>query len=51
MKTSYNNGEELEEDVKKLWKSVPSDFIKNLYASMQRRIKAVLEAKGDVTEY
>ena len=51
MKFSYQNGQELEEDIKKIWNSLQISFIKNLYHSMRDRIQAVIKAEGGPTDY
>lgn len=37
--------------IKEIWDSFTPDFCKNLINSMPKRVKAVIEAKGDVTSY
>jgi hypothetical protein len=51
LKRSYDSAEELEEDVKKQWKTISSDYIVSLYDSMRHRIQAVIDAKGGPTDY
>ncbi len=51
LRRSYDNREELEEDIKEQWKNIPVEFIENLYKSMSRRIQAVIESKGGPTYY
>ena len=42
---------ELESVVKDAWSSIPPEEIQNLVASMPRRVKACIEAKGGHTKY
>jgi len=51
MKSSYQSGEELEEDVLNIWQELQTDHIKNLYRSMGERIQAVIDAEGGPTDY
>lgn len=51
LKRVYKDYEELVEDVYNAWESIPVEFIQNLYNSMNRRILAVIEAKGGPTQY
>ena len=41
----------LERCVKRAWKSVKPEMVKNLIESMPRRIKAVIQANGGPTKY
>lgn len=51
LRRSYNNREELVKDIENCWKDISVEFIQNLYLSMNRRILAVIEAKGGPTDY
>ena len=48
---SYEDSEQLQEDIIFLWENIPSEFIANLYNSMRERIRAVIEAQGGPTDY
>jgi len=41
----------LERCIKRAWKSVKPEMVKNLIESMPRRIKAVIQANGGPTKY
>lgn len=43
--------EKLWEAIQVEWEATPVQLIKNLYASMPRRLQAVIQAKGGVTKY
>ncbi len=43
--------EELEEQVKNEWWSIPQETIQNLIDSMPARVEAVIKAKGGPTKY
>jgi transposase len=51
LKRSYQNKEELVEDICNCWESIPFSLIENLYKSMNRRIQAVIAAEGGPTDY
>lgn len=43
--------EQLREAIVEAWDAVTPETLKNLFASMPRRVEAVIEAKGDMIEY
>jgi transposase len=45
------NMQELWERVQDVWTTIPSEYIKELYESMPRRIKALYDNKGGLTKY
>lgn len=45
------NAEELFQNVKEIWQSIPVERCQHLVASLPKRCKAVLEAKGYPTKY
>jgi len=46
LKRSYQNQQDLEEDIINAWNSMPCDFVVNLYASKKDRIQAVIDKEG-----
>ncbi len=51
LKKSYEDQEELVEDIEKSYNLIPSDYIIKLYSSMKRRIQAVIDSNGLPTKY
>ncbi len=49
--TRPNNADELKATVKETWASIPPQQCHKLITSMQRRIEAVIKAKGAPTKY
>ena len=45
------NMQELWERVQDVWTTIPSEYIKELYESTPRRIKALYDNKGGLTKY
>lgn len=48
---TFRNNAELWTAVKSVWRSIPGQQITDLYDSIPRRIKAVVDNRGDVTRY
>jgi hypothetical protein len=42
----FQNRNELKEELLKIWKEIPAEFLKKLIGSIESRIRAVLLAKG-----
>jgi hypothetical protein len=51
MRASYDNEEDLREDIVRAWTSIDISYVKKLYASLPARLSAVIKAKGDSTKY
>ena len=51
LKKTYVSREDLIEDIINSYNLIPSDYIKNLYSSMRRRIEAVIDSDGLPTKY
>jgi hypothetical protein len=51
MGKSFQNRNQLKEELVRLWKGIPKEFLENLINSMPRRIKSVLKSKGKHTNY
>jgi len=51
LKRTYENRQDLEEDIYHSWNSLSIEYIKNLYDSMCDRISAVIESEGEPTRY
>ena len=47
----FKNKDELFEKVKLEWNRIPKEYITNLYNSMNRRVSALIKAKGGSTSY
>ena len=41
----------LEETIRDIWAEIAVEFLQNLYESIPKRIKQVIEAKGNITNY
>ena len=50
-KPAYENVDDLREAIFKAWDAMPQDFIDKLINSMPRRMKKVLDAKGQAIDY
>jgi hypothetical protein len=48
---SFKNKNELIDKLKQIWNEIPQDFTAKLVASMDKRIHAVIKAKGNHTKY
>ena len=48
---SYEDVKELEEDRIYIWKTIPFEFLENLYNGLPRRIQAITDAKGGPTNH
>ena len=42
---------ELQQEVRRALKQLPSDYLPKLTGSMRRRIKGVIEVQGEMTDY
>ena len=51
LKRTYENRQDLEEDIYRSWNSLSIEYIQNLYDSMCDRISAVIESEGEPTRY
>jgi hypothetical protein len=51
VKPAYENVGDLREAIFNAWKAMPQDFIDKLINSMSRRMKKVLDAKGQAIDY
>jgi transposase len=49
--TRIHNRQELIDAVQEIWQSLTPMYIKSLYSSLPRRIRAVLVANGCITKY
>ena len=41
----------LEEAIRDIWAEIAVEFLQNLYESIPKRIKQVIKAKGNITNY
>jgi len=51
LKRSYNDVEELKEDIEYQWNSQDPNFIVTLYKSMRDRIQDIIDTEGGPTDY
>ena len=50
-RTPPRNLTHLQQMVRREWKAIPQDFMRDLIASMPRRVKTIIEARGGPTSY
>ena len=50
-KKGVNNKPQLVEAIKEAWKNIDKQVIRNLYGSMQQRLREVIKARGYYTKY
>ena len=48
---SYEDVKELEEDLICIWKTIPFEFLENLYNGLPRCFQAIIDVKGGPTNY